>query len=189
MDSADSFMNWGFNPKGRSDSEDVIFNYVDFVNDTPFSFGETWTEGFEEDGSLNNWKYFGERSCTSPTNLYQRNTDEHTGDGSTTSPTKPPSAYWDTLASGDTTIVMNTPGDIMIRTSTNQKLNVGAKGWKLRADEGQNYPIIQIDHSGSDLIKNDKKIVLKEDPQIIQRRAMAELCSLLLNLNEFVYVD
>lgn len=55
--------------------------------------------------------------------------------------------------------------------------------------EGQNYPIIQIDHSGSDLIKNDKKIVLKEDPQIIQRRAMAELCSLLLNLNEFVYVD
>ena len=68
-------------------------------------------------------------------------TDEHTGDGSTTSPTKPPSAYWDTLAAGDTTIVMNTPGDIMIRTSTNQKLNVGAKGWKLRADEGQNFPI------------------------------------------------
>jgi len=67
--------------------------------------------------------------------------DEHTGDGSTTSPTKPPSAYWDTLAAGDTTIVMNTPGDIMIRTSTNQKLNVGAKGWKLRADEGQNFPI------------------------------------------------
>ena len=55
--------------------------------------------------------------------------------------------------------------------------------------EGQNYPIIQIDHSGSELIKNDKKIILKEDPQIIQRRAMAELCSLLLNLNEFVYVD
>ena len=67
--------------------------------------------------------------------------DEHTGDGSSTSPTKPPSAYWDTLAAGDTTIVMNTPGDIMIRTSTNQKLNVGAKGWKLRADEGQNFPI------------------------------------------------
>ena len=67
--------------------------------------------------------------------------DEHTGDGSTTSPTKPPSAYWDTLAAGDTTIVMNTPGDIMIRTSTNQKLNVGPKGWKLRADEGQNHPI------------------------------------------------
>ena len=68
-------------------------------------------------------------------------TDEHTGDGTTTSATKPPSAYWDTLAAGDTTIVMTTPGDIMIRTSTNTKLNVGKKGWKLRADEGQNYPI------------------------------------------------
>jgi hypothetical protein len=67
--------------------------------------------------------------------------DEHTGDGTTTSPTKPPSAFWDTLAAGDTTIVMNSPGDLMIRTTTNQKLNVGAKGWKLRADEGQNHPI------------------------------------------------
>ncbi|NCG28544.1 MAG: DUF1553 domain-containing protein [Verrucomicrobiales bacterium] len=51
------------------------------------------------------------------------------------------------------------------------------------------YPIMQIDHSGSELIKNNKKILLKEDPTIIQRRAMAEFCSLLLNLNEFVYVD
>ena len=68
-------------------------------------------------------------------------TDEHTGDGTTTSATKPPSAYWDTLAAGDTTIVMTTPGDIMIRTSTNTKLYVGKKGLKLRADEGQNYPI------------------------------------------------
>ena len=67
--------------------------------------------------------------------------DEHTGDGTSSSATKPPSAYWDTLAAGDTTIVMNTPGDIMIRTSTNTKLNVGKKGWKLRADEGQNYPV------------------------------------------------
>ena len=48
---------------------------------------------------------------------------------------------------------------------------------------------MQIDHSGSELIKNNKKILLKEDPTIIQRRAMAEFCSLLLNLNEFVYVD
>ena len=55
--------------------------------------------------------------------------------------------------------------------------------------KGQNYPIVQIDHSGSDLIKNDKKIILKKDPTIIQRRAMAEFSSLLLNLNEFIYVD
>ena len=55
--------------------------------------------------------------------------------------------------------------------------------------KGQNYPIVQIDHSGSDLIKNDKKIILKKDLTIIQRRAMAEFCSLLLNLNEFIYVD
>ena len=34
--------------------------------------------------------------------------------------------------------------------------------------KGQNYPIVQIDHSGSDLIKNDKKIILKKDPTIIQ---------------------
>ena len=55
--------------------------------------------------------------------------------------------------------------------------------WRTEKEE------VSIDHSDSDLIKNDKRIVLKEDPQIIQRRAMAELCSLLLNLNEFVYVD
>ena len=55
--------------------------------------------------------------------------------------------------------------------------------------KGKKYPIIRIDHSDSDLINKDKKIVLKEDPKIIQRRAMAEFCSLLLNLNEFVYVD
>ena len=55
--------------------------------------------------------------------------------------------------------------------------------------KGQNYPIVQIDHSGSDLIKNDKKIILKKDPTIIQSRAMAEFSSLLLNLNEFNYVD
>ena len=68
-------------------------------------------------------------------------TDEHTGDGTSTSPTKPPSAYWDTLAAGDTASNMTTSGDIMIRTSTNTRLGAGPKGWKLRADEGQDTPI------------------------------------------------
>ena len=66
--------------------------------------------------------------------------DEHTGDGNAT--TKPPNTtFWETLAAGDTQIVMNSPGDIMIRTSTNVALNVGPKGWKLRADEGQGHPV------------------------------------------------
>jgi len=66
--------------------------------------------------------------------------DEHLGDGSAT--TKPPNTtFWETLSAGDTQIVMNSPGDIMIRTSTNVALNVGQKGWKLRADEGQGHPV------------------------------------------------
>ena len=51
------------------------------------------------------------------------------------------------------------------------------------------YPITQINHSASKLIGDDKKIILNKDQQIIERRAMAELCSMLLNLNEFIYVD
>jgi hypothetical protein len=38
MDSADSFMNWGFNPKGQGDSEDIVFNYS-----TMFAY-EAWWE-------------------------------------------------------------------------------------------------------------------------------------------------
>lgn len=37
MDSADSFMNWGFNPKGRRDSEDIVFNYS-----TMYTYEEWW---------------------------------------------------------------------------------------------------------------------------------------------------
>jgi len=37
MDSADSFMNWGFNPKGRGDSEDIIFNYSSI-----YAYEEWW---------------------------------------------------------------------------------------------------------------------------------------------------
>ena len=32
------------------------------------------------------------------------------------------------------------------------------------ANKEKKYPIMQIDHSGSELIKNNKKILLKEDP-------------------------
>jgi len=75
------------------------------------------------------------------------------------------------------------------------RLGVSSWGGSVTFDElslkhkGKNHPIIRIDHSGSELIKDDKKIVLKEDHQMITRRALAEFCSLLLNLNEFVYVD
>ena len=55
--------------------------------------------------------------------------------------------------------------------------------------EGKIHPINQIDHSGSELIKDDKKIIVKEDHQLITKRALAEFCSLLLNLNEFIYID
>ena len=51
------------------------------------------------------------------------------------------------------------------------------------------YPITQINHSASKLIGGDTEIILNKDQQIIERRAMAELCSMLLNLNEFIYVD
>ena len=51
------------------------------------------------------------------------------------------------------------------------------------------YPITQINHSASKLIGSDTEIILNKDQQIIERRAMAELCSMLLNLNEFIYVD
>jgi hypothetical protein len=51
------------------------------------------------------------------------------------------------------------------------------------------YPITQINHSASKLIGSDTENILNKDQQIIERRAMAELCSMLLNLNEFIYVD
>ena len=61
---------------------------------------------------------------------------------------------------------------------------------KLSIDHNEKkYPITQINHSASKLIGDDKKIILNKDQQIIERRAMAELCSMLLNLNEFIYVD
>ena len=56
-------------------------------------------------------------------------------------------------------------------------------------ENGKSYPIIKIDYNESDLKRTDRKIVLENNSSTIKERAMAEFCSLLLNLNEFVYID
>lgn len=45
MDSADSFMNWGFNPKGRSDAEDIIFIYS-----TMYVYEDWWDTSVHKPG-------------------------------------------------------------------------------------------------------------------------------------------
>ncbi len=43
MDSADSFINWGFNPQGKRNSEDIIFIYSSL-----YVYNEWWDSGVEK---------------------------------------------------------------------------------------------------------------------------------------------